>query len=62
MLQAAGYFRLQEKTRSVGGVIGMAILNFLERNFAMKFRVLCHEYFAKAPPGMRTQDAEACAR
>jgi hypothetical protein len=39
-------------------VVGVAVLNLLERHFAAQLLVVGHKHFAQAAAGVRTQDAE----
>ena len=61
VFEPAGDLRLEQKPRSAGEIVGMAIEDLLERHLAIQLGIECHEHRAQAPLGMRPQQPEPLA-
>src|SRR5262249_39084560 len=56
VFQPAGDLRLLLKPASAMRIVCMALLDLLQRNFAVQFRILRHEDFAQSPFLMWPED------
>ena len=62
MLQPAGDLGLQQEPRAAVGVVGVPVLDLLERHLAVQLLVVGDEDLAQAAAGVRAEDAEPLAR
>ena len=61
VLQPAGDLGLQQEPRAAVGVVGVAVLDLLERDLAVQLLVVGHEDLAQAAAGVGPEDAEPLA-